>query len=67
VVATFSELLDPATITSNNFTLVQQSNGQPVAGTAIYNGTTQTVTFTPAAYLTANTTYLATVKGARLE
>ncbi len=62
VIATASELLDPNTV-SNNFTLVQQLNGLPVAGSVVYDGSTQAITFTPSAQLLANTSYVATVKG----
>lgn len=64
VTATFSELLDPNRIT-NNLTVVRQSTGQPISGTLVYEGNTQTITFTPSAssQLQANATYLVTVKG----
>lgn len=62
VKSTFSKLLDPNTI-ANSLTVVKQSNGQPVAGSVVYDGTSQTITLTPSVYLIANTTYVATVKG----
>lgn len=62
VSVTFSKLVDPSTITSF-FTLVQQSNGQPVAGSAVYDGNGPTLTFTPSVQLSPQTIYTATVKG----
>ncbi len=57
IVATFSETMDPVTITTATFTLQQGTT--PVAGTVTYAGTAGT--FTPAANLAANTTYTATI------
>jgi hypothetical protein len=57
VSATFSEAMDPATITTATFTLKQGAT--PVAGTVSYIG--QTATFTPSSNLVANTTYTATI------
>jgi hypothetical protein len=57
ITATFSELVDSATITTAAFTLI---NGTiPVSGTVTYSG--KTATFTPAAFLTPNTLYTATI------
>lgn len=56
--ATFSEAMDPATVTAASFTLTGP-NATPVSGAVTYVGTT--ATFTPAASLVANTTYTATV------
>ena len=55
--ATFSEVMDPLTITTTTFTLTQA--GTPVAGSVIYSGVTGT--FNPTADLTASTLYTATV------
>jgi methionine-rich copper-binding protein CopC len=55
VVLTFSELMDPLTITANTFTLKQGTTAVP--GTVIYSGTT--ATFTPANALAASTVYSA--------
>jgi hypothetical protein len=57
VVITFSEPMDPATISSSSITLAQ--NGTMVAGEVTY--ASPTATFTPAAQLLANTLYTATV------
>jgi len=55
--ATFTELLDPATLTAASFTL--NGNGGPVAGTVSSQGST--VTFTPSAPLVQGTTYSARI------
>ena len=57
VTATFSEQVDPATITTAEFTLMDGTT--PVSGTVTYSGTT--ATFTPSASLTTNTLYTATI------
>jgi uncharacterized repeat protein (TIGR02543 family) len=57
VSATFSEAMDPLTITTSTFTLM---NGAiPVPGVVAYSGTT--ATFTPASPLTLGKTYTATI------
>jgi methionine-rich copper-binding protein CopC len=55
--ATFSEALDPATVTTSTFTL--QQGGAAVSGTVAYSGVT--AVFAPASYLLAGTLYTATV------
>jgi hypothetical protein len=55
--AFFTEAIDPLTITSTTFTLMQGTT--PVAGTV--NGVAFAVTFTPATSLTPNTVYTATL------
>jgi hypothetical protein len=57
VAATFSEAMDPLTITSATFTLMQGTT--PVAGTVSYVGTT--ATFHPTSNLVASTAYTATL------
>ena len=57
VLATFSEAMDPLTITSANFTLTQ--GGTPVAGTVTYVGFV--ATFSPDSLLASNTPYIATI------
>ena len=54
---TFSEAMDPATLTTGTYTLKQGTNA--VAGNVSYSGVT--ATFKPASLLSANTTYTATV------
>ncbi len=57
VTATFSEAIDPATVTATSFTLMDGMT--PISGSLTYSG--HTATFTPAAPLTLNTTYKATI------
>jgi methionine-rich copper-binding protein CopC len=57
VSATFSEAMDPSTVTNSTFTLEQ--GGTPVAGAVTYAGTT--ATFAPASPLASATTYTATI------
>jgi Ice-binding-like/Bacterial Ig-like domain len=56
--ATFSQAMDPTTITAAMFTLTGPG-ATPVAGTVTYTGTT--ATFTPTAVLTTSTLYTATI------
>ncbi len=55
--ATFSEAMDPSTITTSTFTLKQGTTS--MSGTVSYAGLT--ATFDPASDLAANTTYTATI------
>jgi len=57
ITATFSKVMDSATITTTTFTLKQGTTA--VAGTVSYAGTT--ATFTPTANLAATTVYTATL------
>jgi hypothetical protein len=57
VSATFSEGMDPATVTGSTFTL--SSSGVSVPGTVVYAGTT--AVFWPSALLTSNGSFTATV------
>ena len=57
ITATFSEIMDSATITTATFTLMQGSSF--VSGTVSYVGTT--ATFAPTSYLTPNTLYIGTI------
>jgi ketosteroid isomerase-like protein len=56
--ATFSEVMNPATIDAATFTLTGPG-ATPVAGTVTYTGTT--TTFTPSTALTTSTLYTATI------
>lgn len=60
VSATFNQPMDPATINSTNFTL-QAAGGAAVTGIVAYAAVGNTLTFTPAANLTASTQYTATI------
>jgi Ice-binding-like/Bacterial Ig-like domain len=57
VAATFSESMDPATVTESTFILLQGAT--VVAGTVTYSGVT--ALFTPISSLEANTVYTATI------
>lgn len=59
--ATFSEGMDPVTITSTNFTLKGTVSGVAVAGTLSYSGVN--AVFTPASNLAPSTGYTVTIKG----
>jgi len=64
VTATFSEAMDPATLTTATVTLVRQGTTTPVAATVTYDAATKTVRLDPAANLAASrTSYTATVRG----
>jgi hypothetical protein len=58
VSATFSEVMNPATITNSTFTLTGPGAAS-VGGTVTYSG--MTATFTPTAHLIAGTPYAATI------
>jgi hypothetical protein len=61
--ATFSEAMNPLTLTTGTFLLYQgtSASGTPIPGT-VSSDTTNTIwTFTPSALLTASTSYTATV------
>jgi glucose/arabinose dehydrogenase len=60
--ATFSEAMDPATLTPTTFTLVNQAQ-TPVVANVSYDSATRTAILDPSANLEASTTYTATVKG----
>ncbi len=57
VKATFSEAIDPGTLTSSTFIL--SGPGGAVAGTVSYDAATFTTAFTPATFLEASTPYTA--------
>lgn len=57
VTVTFSEAMNPRTLTTETFTINQGTT--PVAGTVSYSGTT--ASFTPSALLTSNTLYTGTI------
>ncbi len=61
VTVTFSETLDPATLTAANFTLATGPTN--VTGTLSYDAKTSTIIFVPAAPLSAFATYTARVSG----
>jgi acid phosphatase type 7 len=68
VEATFSEAMDPSTISDANgasttFTLLKQGSTTPVAAHVSYDSATNKATLNPDAGLEAGVTYTATVKG----
>jgi hypothetical protein len=59
ITGTFSEVMDPSTITTTTFTLEDGLAMALITGTVTYSGVT--ATFDPASDLTANTVYTATI------
>lgn len=59
--ATFSEAMDPLTISNATFALKETVTNNPVTGTIAFNAASRIATFTPLANLAANTSYTATV------
>jgi hypothetical protein len=65
IIATFSEPMNPATITSaGTFTVAVSAGGAQVAGTVSYVAAANTAIFAPTANLTANTHYTAQISTA---
>ncbi len=58
---TFSNAMDPSTMTSATFTVVTGSSSTPVQGTVGYDVVNKIVTFTPVSNLPAATTFIATI------
>jgi hypothetical protein len=63
VTATFSEAIDPVTLTSSTFKVVKQGTTTTVGASLAYDGATRTATLNPAQDLEAGATYIATVVG----
>jgi hypothetical protein len=63
VTASFSEAMDPTTLTASTFKLTKQGSTTPIAAAVSYDATTNKVTLKPSSPLAANTKYTATVKG----
>jgi hypothetical protein len=61
VSATFSEPMNPATINSTTFTLTAAGSPTPVTGLVAYAAISDQLVFVPAANLTADTVYTATI------
>lgn len=59
--ATFSEAMNPLSITNGNFSVKQTVSGAPVAGSTSYSGLN--AVFSPTNALAANTSYTATIRG----
>ena len=66
VSATFSEAVDPASLTSSTFELRGPANVS-VTGSVSYNASTRTATLTPNSPLLASTTYTATLRGGTID
>jgi hypothetical protein len=64
VVATFSEAMNPSSVTASTFTLVQTSNGAPVPATVTLSSGNTVATLNPNADLVAGTAYTATISTA---
>lgn len=62
ITATFTNKMNPATITTATFTV--STGGSNIAGAVTYSGTT--ATFTPSSNLSYNTTYTATIRGVKV-
>jgi hypothetical protein len=61
--ATFSEMMNASTLTTDTFMLTEQGSSTPIAATMSYNSTTNKATLKPSSDLASNTTYSATIKG----
>jgi glucose/arabinose dehydrogenase len=61
--ATFSEAMNPATLTNSSVTLVPQGSATPVTATVTYAASTNTVTLDPTATLAVSKVHTATIKG----
>ena len=61
--ATFSEAMDPLTVSSETFTLSETAGGAAVAGLVSYDSASNIATFKPTANLAVTTGYTATIKG----
>ncbi|WP_159401045.1 Ig-like domain-containing protein [Streptomyces sp. NRRL B-24484] len=61
----FSEPLDPATVTASALTLKTTGGGTPVPGTVSYDAATSTAVLTPSTDLALTTGYTATVQGVK--
>ena len=61
--ATFSEAVDPTTISTSTFSLVKNGTTTALAATVAYTSASHVATLSPTAALVAGTAYTATVKG----
>jgi uncharacterized protein YjbI with pentapeptide repeats len=61
VTAIFSKDMDPATLNTTTFKLVEKPTNTPIAGTVRYDPSTNSATFTPAMPLASATSYQATI------
>jgi fibronectin type 3 domain-containing protein len=64
ITATFSEAIDPATLTTTTFTVKRrQGNNPPLAATVTYDPLTKKATLKPTSNLASQTSYTVTVMG----
>ena len=63
--ATFSEDVDPASVTATSFTVTAAGSSTPVSATVSYSAPFRTAILTPASPLAAGTTYTGQVSGVR--
>jgi hypothetical protein len=63
VEATFSEAMDPVTISGSTFTLAKQGSSQSVTATVSYDAANKKATLDPSTELDPGATYSATIKG----
>ena len=63
ITAQFNEAVDPESVTTNTFFVVEQNTFEPVTGTVSYVPATRQAKFTPSANLKSNTKYRAIVLG----
>jgi CSLREA domain-containing protein len=61
--ATFSEAMDPSTISNTTFTLIEQGAAQPVTARVDYDAAVRKATLDPDVNLEAGATYTATLEG----
>jgi hypothetical protein len=62
--ATFTQDMDPATITASSFTLAPAAGGPAVSATVAYDASSRVATLTPGAALAASSSYTATLSTA---
>jgi hypothetical protein len=67
VSASFSDALDPASVSGSTFSLRNTATGATVAATVRYDAATRSATLTPSAALTAASSYTATLRGGTAE
>jgi hypothetical protein len=63
VTATFSEAINPSTLTTSTFTLTRQGSSSAVTAQVSYDSTNRKATLDPDSDLEANALYTATIKG----
>jgi hypothetical protein len=63
VTASFSEAMNPVTLTPSTYRLTRQGSTTPITAAVSYDATAKKVTLKPSSALAANTKYTATVKG----